>query len=201
MTDKELSPAEVRAALATLVAAEPDLPAGAGDIERRGRQRVARRTWAASAAAAVVVAAAGITAINLSGPSGPATPIAGPDVTASEPSIDTGLPTGFPVGSAVDAVGSALPPGAGLGELPMDIGWREGGLLDVPVVTAVGPATITVQVVDGVCGATAAPVDAVSGTDLEAIAAAVCAAWVETGSLPVIPAGPPGEEQPDLAAR
>jgi hypothetical protein len=184
------------------VATEPDLPSGAADIERRGRRHLARRSWAMSAAAAVVVAAAGVTAFTLYDPSGPSTPVAQPpEATATSPSIDTGLPVGFPVGSAVDAVAAALPAGASLGELPMDIGWREGGLLDVPVVTAIGPATVTVQVVNGVCDATVAPVDALTGADLEAIAASVCAAWVETGSLPVIPAGPPGEERPDLAAQ
>src|SRR5690606_19841313 len=105
-------------------------------------------------------------------------------------------------------VARALPAGISLAELPLDAGWREDGRLDVPVV--VGPVTgtpppathlITIQVVDGACSATVEPADALSEADLDAIAASVCAEWVATGSPPVIPADPSGEEQPDLAAQ
>jgi hypothetical protein len=40
-----------------------------------------------------------------------------------------------------------------------------------------------------------------TAAELAAVADAVCAEWVAGGSLPVIPAGSAGEEQPDLAAR
>jgi hypothetical protein len=191
--------ADVRAAMAALVATEPELPTGSADIERRGRRRLAQQRWGV-AAAALVVAAAGVSAISLTVGSGPATPVAQPPaVTGTNPDGNTGLAEGFPIGSAVEAVGSALPAGASLGELPMDIAWRVGGLLDVPVATTGGPATVTIQVVDGTCTATVAPVGALSADDLGAIGVSVCIEWFETGSLPVIP-GVPGAEQPDLAA-
>jgi hypothetical protein len=198
--------ADIRTALGTLVAHEPELPSGSADIERRGRRRVTTRRLGGTVATAVVLVAAGVGAFSLAG-RGPAepTPIAQPPetTTPADTSDTVGgsvLAEGFPVGSAVDAVASALPAGASLGELPMDIGWREGGLLDVPVVTAAGPVTLTVQVVDGTCSATVAPADSLTPPDLDGIAASVCAEWAATGSLPII-WGPPGEERPDLAAQ
>jgi hypothetical protein len=83
----------------------------------------------------------------------------------------------------------------------MDIGWQEGGLLDVPVLTATGEVTVTIQVAQDGCAATASPVDGLTQAELSAVADAVCAEWVAGGSLPVVPAGQPDEEQPDLAAR
>jgi hypothetical protein len=183
------------------VASEPDLPSGTADVERRGRQQLARRRWA-GAAAALVVVAAGVSALSLRTPA-PTVPVALPPGTSQ--TGDTGLAVGFPIGSAVEAVAAALPAGASLGELPMDIGWRSGGLLDVPVVTAGGAATLTIQVDQGSCNATYASVDpaapGLTQADLQSIADAVCAEWVATGSLPVIPGGPPGEDTPDLAAQ
>jgi hypothetical protein len=208
-SDTDDDGADVRTALATLVAYEPDLPSGSADIERRGRRRLTTQRLG-GAAAVVVLAAAGVSALSLAG--GPTEPdqVAQPsEVTAPVDTTDPAGSTivqGFPVGSAVDAVGAALPAGASLAELPMDIGWREGGLLDVPV--TLGPATgtpgapthvITIQVVDGDCSATVNPADALSNVELTAIAQSVCAEWVATGSLPVIPAGPSGEESPELA--
>lgn len=206
--------ADVRTALATLVAHEPDLPAGSADIERRGRRRLAVRRLGGGVAAAVVLAAAGVTTVTLMAnePAGPDQVAQPPDVTApidtTDPAGGSMLADGFPVGSAVDAVARALPAGTSLAELPMDIGWREGGLLDVPV--SLGPVSgppgppthlVTIQVVDGVCSATVEPAGALSDADLDAIATSVCTEWVATGSLPVIPANPSGEEQPDLAAQ
>jgi len=207
--------ADVRTALATLVTHEPALPAGSADIERRGRRRLAQRRILGTAAGAVVLAAAGVSAFSLIDRPADPTQVAQPpevtvpvDVPSEDPAGSTGLAEGFPVGSAVDAVASALPAGASLADLPMDIGWREGGLLDVPV--ALGPVTgtppapthfITIQVVDGTCAASVTPSDALTQADLDAIAAAVCTEWVATGSLPVIPADPTGEERPDLAAQ
>ena len=198
--------ADVRTALAALVTQEPELPTGSADIERRGRRRLAQRRILGTAAGAVVLAAAGVSAFSLAGNPVEPSPIAqAPETTApidtTDPAGGSMLAEGFPVGSAVDAVASALPAGASLGELPMDIGWREDGLLDVPVVTAAGPAIVTLQVVDGACSATVSPDGALSSAELAAIGDAVCAEWVATGSLPVIPAGPAGEERPDLAAQ
>lgn len=201
--------ADIRAALATLVAHEPDLPSGTADIERRGRRRLATRRLGGTAAAAIILAAAGVGALSLAGgPDEPTQVASPPDTTApvdpGDPAGGSMLPVGFPVGSAVDAAASALPAGVSLGELPMDIGWREGGQLDVPVVAAAGPATLTVQVADEACSAwIAEPAgwDALTAADLAAIADAVCAEWLATGSLPIIPADPTGEEQPDLAAQ
>lgn len=203
---------DVRTALATLVAQEPDLPSGSTDIERRGRRRVANRRLGA-VAALVVLGAAGVSAVSLLGgaPGEPSEVAQPPDITApvdtTDPAGGSMLPDGFPVGSAVDAVAAALPDGATLGELPMDIGWRVGGLLDVPLVLGpVGQGTpadpthvITIQVADGACSATVDPSGALTPDDLSAIADAVCAEWEATGSLPVIPADASGEERPDLA--
>src|SRR5690606_21937089 len=137
---------DVRAALATLVSSEPDLPSGADDIAQRGRRRLARRRLGGANAAAVVLGtAAGVTALSLGPVGSPA-----PDQVALAPEVSapvddpagsggTGLAEGFPVGSAVDAVARSLPPGASIAELPMDIGWRVGGLLDVPV--TLGPVS------------------------------------------------------------
>lgn len=197
--------ADVRAAMATLVSSEPALPTGTADIERRGRRRLAQRRLGGAVAAVVVLAAGGLAVANLGG-SEPGPSVAQPPGTSTTDPAGSGLAVGFPIGSAVDAVGAALPPGASLGELPMDIRWRAGGLLDVPI--AIGPVTgtppapthvVTIHVADGTCVASVTPSDALTQADLDAIAASVCAAWVEAGSLPVIP-GVPGEENPDLAA-
>ncbi len=204
MSFPEPDPTDIRSAFATLVADEPALPSGTTDIERRGQRRLARRRWGGAVASAVVLGAASVVAFSLNG-SPPATPpVALPDITSaspSDPAGSIGLPGGFPIGAAVDAVASALPPGASVGELPMDIGWQEGGLLDVPVATPIGDATLTIQVAEGACHAWTSPVDSLTEVELAAVADAVCAEWVAGGSLPVIPAGPGGEEQPDLAAR
>jgi hypothetical protein len=197
----EPDPTDLRSALATLVAQEPDLPSGTADIERRGRRQLARRRWGGAVATAFVVAAAGVAAVNLNGTGGPEPHVALPPTATTSDPAGTGLAEGFPIGSAVDAVASALPSGASLGELPMDIAWQEGGLLDVPVITAAGAVTVTIQVAEGRCAATASPVDGLTAADLTAVADAVCAEWTAGGSLPVIPAGQPGDEQPDLAAR
>lgn len=201
--------ADIRAAMATLVAHEPDLPSGSADIERRGRRRLAARRLGGAAAATVVLAAAGIGVLSLAGGPDEPTQVASPPDTAApiDPAGPAGgamLPVGFPVGAAVDAVASALPAGVGLGELPMDIGWRVGGQLDVPLTAQTGPATLTVQVADGACSAwVAEPAgwDGLTPAEVQAIADAVCAEWVATGSLPVIPADASGEERPDLAAQ
>ncbi|MBX6752300.1 MAG: hypothetical protein IRY85_22005, partial [Micromonosporaceae bacterium] len=138
--------ADVRTALATLVAHEPDLPSGSADIERRGRRRLAQQRILGTVAAALVVVAAGVGALSLVGGPIEPTQVAQPpdtttpvDLPSDDPAGGSQLAVGFPVGSAVDAVASALPAGVSLGELPMDIGWREGGQLDLPVVAADGP--------------------------------------------------------------
>jgi hypothetical protein len=202
------NPADLQAAMARLVSTEPALPAGSEDIERRGRRLLAQRRATSGVAAALVLALAGFGAVQLAGGQRPGTTIAQPPGTSTDDPSGSQLASGFPVGSAVDALAAALPAGVSVAQLPMDIGWRAGGHLDVPV--GLGPVTgeppapthlITIQVNDGTCVATVTPSGALSQADLDAIAAAVCTEWVATGSLPVIPAGPPGEEQPDLAAQ
>ena len=198
---KDPDPADVRAALATLVSTEPALPTGSADIERRGRRLLTQRRASTGVAAALVLVAAGLGAVQLAGSQRPGATIAQPPGSSITDPSGAQLPSGFPIGSAVDAVASALPGGAVVGELPTDIGWRAGGLLDVPVEVDSTSVALTVQVADGTCAASVTPSDALTQADLDAIAAAVCAEWVATGSLPVIPAGPPGEERPDLAAQ
>jgi hypothetical protein len=187
--------AEVRAALATLVATEPALPGGVDDIERRGRNRVTRLRLATGGALASVVIAAGVVAAWPGAPAGgPASPpvAAAPATTTFDPAGGTMLPTGFPIGSAVDAVASA---GVALAELPMDIGWSEAGSLTLPLAPS---GSLVVTVAGGSCTAQAA---SLSAAQLAAVADAVCAAWRDAGSPDIIPAGPPGAEQPELAAQ
>lgn len=207
--------ADVRTALAALVAHEPDLPSGTADIERRGRRRLAQRRILGTVGATLVVVAAGVGALSLVGGPAEPTPVAQPpdtttpvDLPSDDPAGGSQLAVGFPVGSAVEAVASALPAGVSLSELPMDIGWREGGLLDIPI--ALGPVTgtppapthlVTIQVRDGVCSAAVEPAGALSDATLSAIADAVCAEWVALGSPPVTPADPSGEQRPDVAAQ
>jgi len=195
--DVEPEAAHLRTALATLVATEPELPAGSADIERRGKRRLAQRRWGAIAGA-LVVAAAGVTAVSLTSGPDPVRHVAQPP-TESEPGNGSQLAEGFPIGSAVNGVAAALPAGVSLGELPMDISWRAGGLLDVPVVTTAGPATLTLRVSDGTCEATVLPIETMTWAELDAIARSVCAEWISNGS-PVVIIGP-GEENPDAASQ
>lgn len=124
------------------------------------------------------------------------------DLPGDDPASGSEIIQGFPVGSAIDALASALPTGASVGDLPMDIGWRAGGLLEVPIITTAGTsATVTIQIADGRCTATVDPADMLSEADLAAIADKVCAEWVALKSPPIIPADPSGEERPDLAAQ
>lgn len=113
----------------------------------------------------------------------------------------TGLAVGFPVGSAVDAVLTALPAAVTLGDLPMDIHWREGGRLDLPVTGGAGEATLALEVTDGGCAATLEPAGLLSAAELETVAGAVCDAWRAAGSPAIVPGGPVGEEQPEYANR
>lgn len=202
---KDSHPADVRAALATLVSTEPDLPTGSADIERRGRRLRFQRRMTAGAGGALVLVAAGLGALQLTGGEQTGTTTAQPPASSSTDSGGSQLASGFPVGSAVDAVAAALPASFAVADLPMDIGWRAGGLLEVPIgfgpVTGTPPAAthvITIEVSDGTCAATVTPSDALTQAELDAIATAVCAEWAATGSPRVIP-GAAGEENPDLA--
>jgi hypothetical protein len=149
-------------------------------VRRDARARTARRrTWGAlgltSAAACVVAAAA------LAGGT-PAVPVAPESSTVA----GTGLAVGFPVGSAIEAVMSALPAGVVVGELPQDIAWS-GDSLGVPLVVRGEPAGLALTASDQGCVATSPALDAAS---LERIAAAVCAARDQALS------GPPAQPVP-----
>jgi hypothetical protein len=185
---------DLRAALATLVADEPALPTGADDIERRGRRRRDRRRIAIGTGAAGVLAfgLGGVWAAGAGGPDAPPAAVPGPTSAPADPAGGTGLAEGFPLGSAIDAVAGA---GVVLGEIPMDLGWQAGGVLTLPLADGT-PLSITVGP-DG-CTATSAEL---SASRSAAVAEAVCAAWAAEGSPEIVPAGPPGEERPDLAAR
>ncbi|MEV4413812.1 hypothetical protein [Catellatospora sp. NPDC049609] len=190
---------DVRAALAVLVADEPDLPSGAEDIERRGVRRRNRR-YALLGALALSPALAGAVALGVWPRSAPppqatALPPASPTAAEVDPAGGTQLATGFPLGSAVDAVAVALPAGVSLAELPMDLSWQADGSLALPLT---GGGTLTVTVAEGACTA-AAP--ALSGTQAVAVADAVCAAWRAAGSPPIVPTDPDAAERPDLAAQ
>jgi hypothetical protein len=209
--ETEADPAEVRTAFATLVAGEPALPSGSDDIERRGRRRLARRRLAGLAVVVMAAGAAGLVAVTVAGTgAGPTSgPVAGPpappvDVTdpggaAGGPAGGAQLAQGFTVDAAVTSLLPALPSGVNVGELPMDIGWREGGTLDIPLDGADGHGVLTIRIADGSCSASVAPAGLLSAGQLDAATDAVCAAWVADGSPAIVPAGPPGPEQPDLA--
>lgn len=188
---------DVRSALAALVADEPDLPGGTADIERRGVRRRNRR-YAAIGALALTPLLAGAVAVAV----WPSAPPAQVTVQASpspepvfDPNAGTQLAVGFPLGSAVDAVSGALPPGVALAELPMDLGWGEGGTLVLPLASG---GTLTVTVADGDC---VVDTQRLTPAQATATADAVCAAWVAAGSPPVLPADPNASERPDLAAQ
>ena len=197
MNDTEPDAAQVRTALATLVATEPELPAGTADIERRGRRRLVGRYWGGLAAAVLVVTVASLGASSLRGPAAPVAAV--PDDTS--PIGGSQLAMGFPLGSATAAVQAALPAGVSLGELPMDLAFQPGGQLDLPVNTPAGPATLTVRIDQGRCDASVLPLESMTWSELAAIAASVCSEWIATGSLPVVPGDPSGVERPDLAAQ
>ncbi|GIF99067.1 hypothetical protein [Catellatospora citrea] len=188
---------DVRSALAALVADEPDLPAGSADIERRGVRRRNRR-YAAIGALALTPLLAGAVAVAV-WPSAPPAQVTAQASPTPEPAFDpnagTQLAVGFPLGSAVDAVAGALPPGVGLAELPMDLGWGAGGTLVLPLASG---GTLTVTVADGSCGIVT---ERLTPTQATAAADAVCAAWAAAGSPPVLPSDPNASERPDLAAQ
>ncbi|MBV1855105.1 hypothetical protein [Catellatospora tritici] len=194
MTDHE---DEVRAALAALVADEPDLPGGTADIEQRGIRRRNRR-FATIGALVAVPLLAGAVAVAAWPTSTPAPrPLAQPSASPqlADPNAGSQLATGFPLGSAVDAVSEALPAGVSLAELPMDLGWQADGSLTLPL-AAGGELTLTVA--DGTCSVSAPGLNAAQG---RTAADAVCAAWRAAGSPPVAPVGPAPAEQPELAAQ
>jgi hypothetical protein len=197
----EPDPTDVRSALATLVADEPTLPSGVDDIERRGRRRLARRRlgWAAGAVAAIVGVSLGATALTGGGtPAAPAPVAVAPAPVDGGPAGGSQLAQGFTVDAALRALGTVLP-AEQVGDLPMDIGWREGGHLSIPVVAPSG--TLTLTIAGGTCTATVDPAGAIGASRLDAIADAICAAWRADGSPAITPAGPAGPEQPDLAAQ
>ncbi len=189
---------DVRAALAALVADEPDLPSGADDIERRGVRRRNRR-YTLLGALALTPVLAGVVAVGVWPGQAPtqssALPPASPTAAAVDPNAGAQLATGFPLGSAVDAVAVALPSGVTLAELPMDLSWQADGSLGLPLA---GGGVLTVKVADGSCTASAA---ALSGSQATAVADALCTAWRAAGSPPIMPADPITGEQPDLAAQ
>ncbi|MDI1462572.1 hypothetical protein QEZ54_16490 [Catellatospora sp. KI3] len=188
---------EVRAALAALVADEPDLPGGSADIEQRGIRRRNRRFTAIGALVAVPLLA-GAVALAARPTQAPTTqPLAQPSPSPQlvDPNAGTQLPTGFPLGSAVDAVAGALPGGVSLAELPMDLGWQADGSLTLPLT---GGGVLTLTVANGDCSVSAPGLDAAQG---KAAADAVCQAWRDAGSPPVAPVEPNPSEQPELAAR
>lgn len=185
---------EVRAALATLVATEPELPEGADDIERRGRRR-RNRAWFGSGGALAVLAIAA-TVVVASWPGAPtAPPVAiDPPTATFDPAGGTML-AGFTIDAAVTAVTATLPAGTTVGELPADIGFQEGGILVLPLAPT---GSLTLTIAGGSCSAQAA---ALSTSDLTRIATSVCAAWEAAGSPVIIPATPSDEEHPELAAQ
>ncbi|MBB5869614.1 hypothetical protein F4553_002993 [Allocatelliglobosispora scoriae] len=191
---------DVRSVLSTLVRDEPPLPTGSADIERRGARRVYRRRMAFGAAALLPALAGGVAFAAWPGSTvagiGPS--VASRQETGTGLESGTQLAPGFPVGSAVDAVSGALPAGVTVGELPTDIGWREGGTLSVPLADG---SALLVTVSGGACSVQAATLTGPQGT---VVADAVCAAWQAAGSPPILPAGPPeapGTEHPELAAQ
>jgi hypothetical protein len=206
--EPEVDAGEVRSAFATLVAAEPELPTGTDDIERRGRRRLVRRRLAGLAVVVVAAGAAGLVAVTVAGTgAGPTSgPVAAPppagDSAGPDPGAAAGgaqLAQGFTVDAAVTSLLPALPAGVSVGELPMDIGWRTGGTLDVPLTGPAGNGVLTIRIADGACSASVAPAGLLAAGDLDAVTDAVCAAWAADGSPAIVPAGPPGPEQPDLA--
>ncbi|GHJ48320.1 hypothetical protein Cs7R123_56620 [Catellatospora sp. TT07R-123] len=188
---------EVRAALAALVADEPDLPGGTADIERRGVRRRNRRFAAIGALVAtpLLVGVVAVAAWPTPQPQPLAQPPAASPTQFVDPNAGTQLATGFPLGSAVDAVAGALPAGVALAELPMDLSWQADGSVRLPLAAG---GELTVAVAGGTCTASAA---ALETADAAKVADALCAAWVALGSPPVAPAGPAPSDQPDLAAR
>lgn len=180
---------DVRSALATLVRDEPALPTGAEDIERRGIRRRNRRRAAIGAAALVPVLAGGVAIAAWPG----ATPVQAPARTG--PPAGQQVAVGFPVGSAVDAVIGALPPGVELGDLPMDIGWHSGGMLTLPLK---GGASLTVAISGGTCTLSSS---ALNPAQASTVSYAVCTAWRAAGSPEITAASTPGPEQPELAAQ
>jgi hypothetical protein len=111
-----------------------------------------------------------------------------------DPFAGSQLAQGFPLGSAVDAVSAALPPGVVLADLPIDLGWGAGGSLVLPLASG-GELTLTVA---GSCAVVAPQLTPAQAT---AAADAVCAAWRGAGSPLVVPADPGASERPDLAAQ
>jgi hypothetical protein len=202
-------PGEIRSALATLVAGEPELPSGTDDIERRGRRRLMRRRLAGLAIAISVAGAAGLGAVIAAGPeptrapiaAAPEAPVDGPvdGPAGGGPAGGAQLAEGFTVDVAVTALAAGLPAGVSVGELPMDIGWRTGGTLDVPLAGGGGAGVLTIRIADGACDASVAPASVLPNADLVRVTDAVCGAWVAEGSPAIVPAGPGGPEQPDLA--
>jgi hypothetical protein len=195
----DLDPAEVRSALATLVATEPALPSGTDDIERRGRRRLVRRRLAGLAVAVVAIGAAGVAVAVAEGPEPARTPVAAPPEApvdsgaAGGPAGGAQLAQGFTVDAAVSAAAAA---GAGIGELPMDVGWRTGGTLDLPLRAG---GVLTIRIAGGACDTSVAPASVLSNDVLKAVTDAVCAAWVAAGSPHIVASVPGGPEQPELA--
>jgi hypothetical protein len=209
--EHDVDPADVRAALAELVANEPALPSGTDDIERRGRHRRARRRLAGLAMALAAAGAAAATALAQAGPPAgpPSGSVAAPPVApgdggpgagpAGGPAGGAQLAVGFTVDAAVTAVLVALPAGVSVGELPMDIGWRAGGTLDLPLDGTGRAGVLTIRITGGSCAVSVAPAGVLPHGDLDAVTESVCAAWVAAGSSDIVPAEPAGPEQPELA--
>jgi hypothetical protein len=142
---------------------------------------------------AVPLAAActGVATPQTEAPADPAEPVV-------DPAGGTMLPSGFPVGSAVDAVQSVLPAGVELGLLPADLGWGEDASLAL-VLASQGISFPLVVVVGEPCQARS---PALTAQQAAAVAESVCEMWVSQGTLPVVPAGSrSGEVDPQDAAR
>jgi hypothetical protein len=135
-------------------------------VRTAARARTARRrTWGALGGVAVAASVAAI-AFALGGPVvQPAAP--------SAPAAGSGVAVGFPVGSAIEAAMSAFPSGVEVGELPVDIAWRDGTTLTIPIVVDGTPATLELVAADAGCTATSV---ALTSSTLDAVSSAVCTA-------------------------